>query len=60
MSIIKALMQPARLSFAVSLVSIVALVLLLVTHDTAHGDISDPVGAVDKADSPGEVTRGLW
>ena len=38
MTIIKAMTQPARLSFAISLVSVIALVSLLVAHETAHGD----------------------
>ena len=38
MTIIKAMTRPARLSFAISLVSVVALVSLLVAQETAHGD----------------------
>ncbi len=39
MTIIKSMTQPARLSFAISLVSLVALVSLLVAHESAHGDV---------------------
>ena len=60
MTIIKALTQPAPLSFAISLVSVVALVLLLVTHGTAHGDIPAPSGGVDRVESLDSIVQGVW
>lgn len=60
MTIIKALTQPARLSFAISLVSVVALVLLLVTQETAHGNVPDSSGRASEADNRDHIARGIW
>lgn len=60
MSIIKALMQPARLSFAISLISVVALALLLVTHETAHGNVPDTTGHADQVEKRENIVRGIW
>ena len=50
MTIIKAMTRPARLSFAISLVSVFALVSLLVAHETAHGDALATFDGVDQAE----------
>ena len=50
MTIIKAMTRPARLSFAISLVSVFALVSLLVAHETAHGDALAAFDGVDQAE----------
>ncbi|MCY4557403.1 MAG: hypothetical protein OXF79_13690 [Chloroflexi bacterium] len=60
MTIIKAMTKPARLSFAISLVSVVALVLLLVTQETAHGGVSEPPVAVDEIDGGDNIVRSIW
>ena len=53
-------MQPARLSFVISLVSVVALVLLLVTQETVHGNVPDPPGHADQVDNRDNIVRGIW
>lgn len=60
MTIIKALTQPARLSFAISLVSVVALVLLLVTQGTAHGNAPETSVHADEIDNRDHIARGIW
>ena len=60
MTIIKALMRPARLSFIISLVSVIALVSLLLAHETAHGDVPDPSGAVDGVNSRDNIVKTVW
>lgn len=59
MTIINALTQPSRLSFAISLVSVVALVLLLITHETAHGNVPNPSGHAAEVDSRNNIVRGI-
>ena len=49
MTIIKSMARPARLSFAISLVSLVALVSLLLAHETAHGDALEASDGGDQA-----------
>ncbi len=49
-TIIKAVTRPARLAFAVSLISTIMLVSLLVAHETAHGEVHT---SFDGGDHPG-------
>ena len=60
MTVIKTWTQPARLSFVISLVSVVALILLLVTQDTAHRNVSAPPAGVDLAENHNNAARGVW
>ena len=60
MTIIKALMRPARLSFIISLVSVIALVSLLLAHETAPGDVRDPSDAVDEVSSRNNIVKTVW
>ena len=50
-TVIKGLTRPARLAFAISLISTIMLVSLLVAHETTHGEVHASSDGGARADS---------